>query len=78
METIEEFNKEIDQRFEALTEKNESVRDLVSSINVDKIENIKQVIEEINELILERTELSNLLFLVMKHYLAESTTLWEE
>jgi hypothetical protein len=63
METIEEFNKEIDQRFEALTEKNESVRDLVSSINVDKIENIKQVIEEINELILERTELSKSLIL---------------
>lgn len=49
--------------FDALQSRKDNVKDLISSLNEGKIGNIKQVINEINELIVERQALSNAMIL---------------
>lgn len=49
----------INQELAELREKQNGFSDILSSLNVDKMENIKQVIAEINDLITERTVLSS-------------------
>ncbi|MFP4112616.1 MAG: hypothetical protein ACLFPQ_05840 [Candidatus Woesearchaeota archaeon] len=69
MNDAEEYSKKIEE----WNAKKVGVKEFIDSLNTDKIENIKQVITEINELIDERKELSLSLINTYEHILIKNS-----
>lgn len=66
---------QIDQDMELIGQQRDNVKDFIASINVDKIENIKEVMDEITTMIAERKDLSSVLIMSCDKVLSSTSSI---